>query len=384
MISLKLKHALGISILCALSLLSSGCSGLQELESDREVGFANPSRKPQSTGDKVTAIELQQDLQRFTSTFMARMYLAFQPQKEKVSPDIFHIMQSEGLSYASTALDIATGPNPEANLLDMMTFITLTRQSIEEYWIPNVYGNSGKEALEAFKKSEAEIWEIASKVSTQEQRNAYKEILREWKRDNPGRQRTESVRLAEIYRISGQASSDRSKKVSGLLGQIESVVASTDQAVLLSNRAMFLAQRAPFLLRIHAKIGAREVISESLEELGRSDQIFKGMKDLNPIIKDLTVLSANSERTFKSLEGVVKGMSLEKLTVMERIVTKANLTAETAMGAKPENATNLISEIRWQIERLIYVFLAVMLVIIAAWWLGYVWAKRKFHSSERP
>lgn len=381
MVSLKLKQALNVSVVFMLILLSSACSGL-ELESSRDVSFADPDKKSQVKAGKVTAIELQQDLQRFASTFMARMYLAFQPQKEKVSPDLFHIMQSEGLFYASTALDLATGPNPEANLLDMMAFITLTTQSLEEHWIPNVYGKAGKEALQAFKKSEAEIWEIAAMVSSKEQRRAYREILQDWKQENPGLQRTETVRLTGIYRISGQAGNERAKKFSGILGQIESAVASTDQAVLLSNRAMFLAQRAPFLLRLHAKIGAREVVSETLEELARGDQLFKRMKEINPLVKDLTILSTNSEQNLKRLESIVKSMTLEKLTALDQIMTKTSLTVEAALGAKPEKATNLITEIRWEIERLIYTFLVSMLMIISFWWLGYVWAKKKTQAHR--
>ena len=65
------------------------------------------------------------------------------------------------------ALDIATGPNGEINLLDMVVMVTLKRQSIEEYDVPEILGGKGGEyLLPAYQRSYDEIWRWPIECST--------------------------------------------------------------------------------------------------------------------------------------------------------------------------------------------------------------------------
>jgi len=54
------------------------------------------------------------------------------------------------LLYGSSTLDIASGPRPEVNVVDMLVFVSLSRQTLENYWIPKVFGDDGLPLTAAF------------------------------------------------------------------------------------------------------------------------------------------------------------------------------------------------------------------------------------------
>ena len=51
---------------------------------------------------------------------------------------------------------------------------------------------------------------------------------------------------------------------------------TADQALLLSERAMFLATRLPFVIRLQARIGVQESISDTLARLGNVQTVDRG------------------------------------------------------------------------------------------------------------
>lgn len=330
------------------------------------------------SSDKVTSLELQEDIQRFANNFIARVADALMPQRGTVSPELAYTMQLETLSYATTALDFASGPNPKTNLLDMMAFMTLTRQSIEEYWIPKVYKKSGTKIREVFRKSEQEIWDIAAKISSEDQRRSYMEIIQEWKKNNPDFHRTEFARLGGLYRITHP--DEKKSGEGGILKHMESIVESTDEVLLLSQRAFFISHRMPFLLRLHARLAAREMAADTIDELARGNKLVNEMEKLNPFVENLSTLSTKSEQSLRRLENVLKETTPEKLQAMEEIVTQANQTTEKILAMNPKEAEQSFKEVRRGIERIIYVALGAALIIIIAWWSGYVWAKRKLRQ----
>jgi hypothetical protein len=90
-------------------------------------------------------IELQQDVERYASQLTERVTQALEPLERSPNTAISDSALKHNLLCASAAVDIASGPFPDVNLLDMLVFVRLSREVVEEYWVPGVYGTGGED-----------------------------------------------------------------------------------------------------------------------------------------------------------------------------------------------------------------------------------------------
>lgn len=223
--------------------------------------------------------ELQQDLQRLATEFQSRvarggLALADQPHAEQ-----HDTLMQQALLYESSILDIATGPYPEINLLDMTVFAELNADVLERHWKPDVWGEAGSFFDDAFSELKAGVWAIVRGLfSTHQQQQLYL-LIREWEAKNPQQLRVEGLRLSSFARFTGETATRGKDGVLGLFGGARSAIQAADQALLLGERAMFLVQRAPFLLRAHLRLGARELMRDAqgmLNDDQRIDALVRG------------------------------------------------------------------------------------------------------------
>lgn len=90
----------------------------------------------------------------------------------------------ENLLYASSALEIATGPSASVNLLDMFVFVHLSRTVLERHWIPTLYDASGAELDDAFTKAEQELAEITVRAVGPQGLTQLTHVVDNWLADN--------------------------------------------------------------------------------------------------------------------------------------------------------------------------------------------------------
>jgi hypothetical protein len=209
------------------------------------------------------ATELQQDVQRFASQFTERITQAMDPLERSASAAISDAALTRNLLYASSAVDIATGPFPEVNLLDMIVFVRLSREVVEEYWVPEVFGPAGRGVESAFRKSEEELWKVADKVMEKERQRDLKELIDQWRAENPDQLRVEGVRLGDFAVTAEKAAESHSAQASGLVSSVKSATRAADHALLFAERSMFLVHRMPFLVRRQTRLAAREIASDA-------------------------------------------------------------------------------------------------------------------------
>jgi hypothetical protein len=213
-------------------------------------------------------VELQQDLQRYAAQFTETVTQAMEELERSPDRRISDEALRRNVAYASAAIDIATGPFPEVNLLDMIVFVHLSRSAADRYWVPDVYGaEAGTRLVDAFQRVEQELWRIADKALDGERKNDVLSLADDWLTDNPGQVRVEGIRLTDFSALAGEAARARAERARGLLSSVRSATQSADQALLLAEQAMFLAHRIPFLVRMHARIAAREIVSDAVDRL---------------------------------------------------------------------------------------------------------------------
>lgn len=175
-------------------------------------------------------------------------------------------LQSLKLNLANTALLIGSGPNPNANLIDMVALVTLGRQNVESYWLPEVLGPRCESLLATLQKLEREIWNTAGSVLTPAQQAELRGLLREWREAHPGRRAVEFVYLSEFARARHAAPAARGAPGSLLglffldpLASLDPAARVIEESRQVAERSMFFLKRAPTLLRWQTELLAHNV-----------------------------------------------------------------------------------------------------------------------------
>ncbi|MDX2089831.1 MAG: hypothetical protein SFX73_18390 [Kofleriaceae bacterium] len=209
-------------------------------------------------------LELQQELQRFATRFLDRISQAVSDLERSPHAAVRDEGLRKSLLYASSAMEIATGPSAEVNLLDMFVFVRLSRTLLEKHWIPRLYGKEADEMDDAFVRADQEITELVDRALGRDRRAQLEEVVHTWLADNPNQIRVEGLRLADFSGMAGAAASKRAIQAKGLLSSVKVASDAANQAMLLADRAMFLLHRMPFLWRMQVRVGVNEVTSDTL------------------------------------------------------------------------------------------------------------------------
>jgi hypothetical protein len=213
------------------------------------------------------------------------------------------------LSYNASALDIAVGPQPELNAIDMLVFTILCRDVLERHWIPRRLGSDGQPFVSAFAHAEEDLWDICDKFLSTNEQNDVRELIATWQVEHAGQFRVENVRFLEFSAHAGQLASERAAKSRGLLGHVRSAAATADQALLISERAFFLTQHMPFLMRLQARVGAHETLSDSLTRLNDLQREVRAAAPLE-IARVADIAEQRVDRMAKRLLAYVLGAGL--------------------------------------------------------------------------
>ncbi len=270
--------------LMLLLVVGAGCAtGSADDTDNAEIRMKKP------TG-KISTVDLQAALLRFESNFGEELRDGFHELELSKDVQIRRDALNSRIKYDSSALEIALGPVPEANLLDMVAFIELNGDVFKSYWIPKVYGEAGAPVAAVFDRARSDIFVIASYVLTPPQKVKLQGLIRNWQNEHPGRVSVEAVRLTAFALESGAQASADQKEMGGLLSSVKKVTFAADQAVLLGERSLEYAQRLPFLLRLQARATVADLVDAASsavsglpltgENLTKAETAMARMKDL--------------------------------------------------------------------------------------------------------
>jgi hypothetical protein len=267
---------------------------------------------------RVTQAELQDDILRFESQFNARIESANQALETSANPKIRYRAALNRLIYSSNSLNIALGPSPEASLLDMVTFIDLSRDVLKKHWIPNVFGADGQHLDQAFTESRQQIWVIAERVLDPQQRSLLQSVISAWRNKHPEQINVETVRLSAFSTEAGAKTSGLDQNVGGLFASVQQSTQAVDSARLFAERALYYAERAPFLFRLQARLGASEIMDGAGLSLAQLPSPLRRERTIRDLLKEFQ----------------------QTLLITRATLGEANLTVKsvsTLMGQLPDN-----------------------------------------------
>ncbi len=244
------RQGVCLALFCYLTVLPGGTLSFS---AEPEAEVASIPEEAQEGPGGITRAQLRHEVMRFSRSFLAQVNQAADAiEKHSLTPQARLAAHQGKLMYGASSLDIAIGPNPEVNLLDMVVFVTLARIVVEEYWVPQVFGAAGQDLLEVFRRFEADIWAIAAKVLTPEQQQDLRNLIQEWRKRHPDQRYVAAVRFGDFSEHIGKSTLADAQRSGGLFG-VKGVTHSVDEIRLLSERLLFYAQLMPFLVRWQAE-----------------------------------------------------------------------------------------------------------------------------------
>jgi hypothetical protein len=194
---------------------------------------------------------------RFEGRFSSRLVAAFGPLVDSRDAAVALRAARDQLGFLSAALDIAVGPAPEVDLLDMMTLVTMGREAMARRW-DAVAGDDGRRVSIAFQMSLDDISAIARRVISPAVAAEVEQVMREWLETHPDHEDVTSVRLSVYAKYREGSAGDRG----GLVALLRGAAQTADTAVLLGERVLYATQRLPNLVRLHARIGGTELLGD--------------------------------------------------------------------------------------------------------------------------
>lgn len=250
-----------------------GCGLLQAPE--KVVTAVVPGGRP----SQPDPLDMQLQLQRFTDDFLSRTEHALDDYAQRVGTDAARIQALQlKLVGGSALLSLVSGPNPSANLLDLVSVSLLTRRTVEDYWIKTPNGAAFQRWLETSRVLETNVWSLAAKFLPPAQIEELRKGIDDWYA------RTPEVRTAFFARPSEfasmlRASNEKGKEGNSVFGLMNlDPTAGLDPAIrevtrtrLFAERAMFTLQRMPFLLRLQTELLAYELTEQPTVQLAFSN-----------------------------------------------------------------------------------------------------------------
>ncbi|WP_319405520.1 hypothetical protein [uncultured Desulfosarcina sp.] len=160
------------------------------------------------------------------------------------------------------SLDIAVGPNPPVNLLDLLVLASLQTWSFSVHWIPAGIGEAGIPALERLKQAEANVWTSAGGILSVDQLRVLRGLIDAWIVENADRTVVALVRFDEFADERKISSLSLRGKARGLLREVSEATAVVDDARLLGERLLWFAGRYPYLIGEQTELTAYRLMDQ--------------------------------------------------------------------------------------------------------------------------
>ncbi len=286
----------------------------------------------------ITQEELRHEIMRFAGRSGERVDDAYFKLEEGFkTPKARRAALENSSAYVTSALDIAIGPNPEVNMLDMVVFVTLTRIVVEEYWVPKVFGDEAKILVEVFRSNEAEIWSIAGKVLTPQQQQELRVSIRQWRDRDPDRVYVEAARFGDFAWFMGESELAKAQEGSGFLG-VKGVTREVSETRMLAERAMFYAQRVPWIVRSMVRLLLLDVAQTP---------------EINQVMTDTGTLAKAMHQTAKMTEELPELITEQRDQIMKQVTVERKAAIDQLMEGVATERKAVIPQI---IEAIDYAF----------------------------
>jgi hypothetical protein len=332
--------------MAALALLP-GCSLLRAPE---KVAHAIVPGKSSRQFDPV---ELQVQVQRFADDYALETATALDECVRRMGTDA---ARAQGLRWklaaTTAALGFASGPQPKANLLDLVSMATMNRAALEEYALNPANRAAVQPWLETSRVLETNAWVLADRVLSPAQVEELRAAITQWQKANPGAQNVFAARPQEFASMvkTSQGKETDVSSVFSLVGLdptsgLDPAVHEITLTRLFAERAMYTLQRMPQVLRWQTELltyqvteqpGVQTVLSNTTR-LGESmDRISRAAESVSQTAARLPDQIAAERKALVAALDQQEG----KLRELAAEVDRALVSADKMSGSLTVTITN--------------------------------------------
>ncbi len=261
------------------------------------------------------------------------------------------------------AIQIATGPNPKANLIDMVTMASLARMAMENDAIERLLGIHTQILRNTFRRMEQEGWEIARRYLTREQLSDLRRYILECHERSPNSILVGNVRLAEYANIrtrSGKKTNVGSELIgilifdpfSGLDPAVREVEALRDFA----DRSMFQLERFPIIMRWQM-----EMLYSRILQAPESHGLFKDISRVSESTERFSqAVAMLPDHLTKEREGFFRDLDTE----MSRITSLLGQLEQTATYVRQEGDALVTKLFRTSVLLIVVFFVGLVISLV--------------------
>lgn len=271
-------------------------------------GQTDPSSE--TSKKRPSALELEARLMGFADRYLSKAAEATDTYQHLV-----HTKAAREFGLATfifpglTVIGIAAGGEPGSDLLDMVVFATLQRESLEKGWAREVLGAQADNLIKTQQQLEFQIWEIAGDVLSKDQLERLRDAIRLWRKANPNQRYVSNVKFDDVAteRGAGQGAKGLQDESEGLLAPLDAAVREGEEIRLMARRSMYIIQRMPPLLMAQARFVLHEEVSpEQVDGLLKDISGFRASMDeaQKTLARMPDVVSREREALFNDLDKI--------------------------------------------------------------------------------
>lgn len=297
----------------------SGCTLLQDALKFPEELVSD--LMPGKQAHAIDPVELQQLMMRFADDYLAEVTAGSEGLRRDGHPLDRVELESLRLDYADNVIAIATGQNAFANLLDMVSLVTLARLTVESRWVPGEYQASALPLLAACRQGETQVWRIARQALTPAQAAELRKAILAWQRENPTQDAFRTVRamgfasmIAKMSRPSGQPGESSVFDLLDIdpLQDIDPAVREMAKTRLFAERALYIGQKMPGLVRRQSELLALKTteMPKVQELIDNTTRLAEAADRLSRVAQQLPgTVDAEREKILTALSSERRGLT---------------------------------------------------------------------------
>jgi len=280
-----LPALVGLSV---LALLAGGCA--EHIQRVRAQSKSLEQEELDRAPGTMTERALRQEVLRFANRYMSAVgeFSVERVEDAALPPEERLAALRLSMSLTSSALEIAIGPSPVVNLLDMMVLTSLTRQRAETRMeVGGFYRREDIAAILPILVSlEADVWALGARVLAPEQLASLRGLIDAWLRDNPDQEYVADVRLDDFAAEHGEAqlaeawTEDFIPDLS-LVPEVSQAATAADEMRVLLERYLVYIHHLPGILRWETQQAYYQFILQP---------------EINQLLANTHQLTASSER----------------------------------------------------------------------------------------
>jgi len=287
-------------------------------------------KKPKSKKEEtyvMTEVELQSYLMSYADRFASILTQSFEDFDDQ-GPTLKarRFVLGDVVYSLSSVFTIAADPNPQVALLDMIVVTTLGRIIYEDN-ILRMHGETIEIMIEGFRELETDIWQISLKVLTNEQQQELRELILQWRKQNPSKVIYNYIRFSDFAAERRKSTLVKKGKTDGVFKSVKQATEQVEEMRMLAERGIFLGTRLPLLTGTFAEAWMSQLIvnpefKKILDDFHSFSLVSQRMTNVaeqmpNQIMKELSKLRWHTVN--QVMQEVTKWSDVTLDKVMEKV-----------------------------------------------------------------